>query len=151
MDGGAPGARARSRRWSLKSFVKTTGGKGLHVVVPIARGPSWDETLDFSRALADRIAAERPREYLAEMSKARRVGRTFIDYLRNQRGATSVAAYSTRAKPGAPVSTPLHWDELDERMRPERFTVRTLPARLASLREDPWRGYARLNQRLPAL
>lgn len=85
------------------------------------------------------------------MSKARRVGRTFIDYLRNQRGATSVAAYSTRAKPGAPVSTPLHWDELDERMRPERFTVRTLPARLASLREDPWRGYARLNQRLPAL
>jgi bifunctional non-homologous end joining protein LigD len=85
------------------------------------------------------------------MSKARRVGRIFIDYLRNLRGSTSVSAYSTRAKPGAPVSTPLHWDELDESARPERFTVETLRRRLAALREDPWQGYERLRQRLPAL
>jgi bifunctional non-homologous end joining protein LigD len=130
--------------------VKTTGGKGLHVVVPFAPGPTWDEALGFSRALAGKVARERPREYLDEMSKARRAGRIFVDYLRNLRGSTSIAAYSTRAKPGAPVSTPLHWDELDGRMRPDRFTAKTLPRRLASLREDPWEGYGRLKQRLPA-
>jgi bifunctional non-homologous end joining protein LigD len=133
----------------LRSFVKTTGGKGLHVVVPIARGPGWDECLGFSRALAERIAADRPREYVAEMSKSVRTGRIYLDYLRNLRGSTSIAAYSTRAKPGAPVSTPLHWDELDGRLRPERFTVTTMPERLRSLRADPWKGYDRLQQRLP--
>jgi bifunctional non-homologous end joining protein LigD len=133
----------------LASFVKTTGGKGLHVVVPLAPGPGWDEGLEFTRALAARVAGERPREYVDEMSKARRAGKIYIDYLRNLRGATSIAAYSTRARPGAPVSTPLHWDELDSRVRPDRFTVKTLPERLASLREDPWKGYARLKQRLP--
>jgi bifunctional non-homologous end joining protein LigD len=135
----------------LESFVKTTGGKGLHVVVPLVRGPSWDDCLDYSRRLAERIAAERPREFLAEMSKARRVGRIFIDYLRNLRGSTSVSAYSTRARPGAPVSAPLRWDELSARTRPDEFTVETLSARLASLREDPWKGYGRLRQRLPEL
>lgn len=134
---------------NLKSFVKTTGGKGLHVVVPLDRGPSWGETLAFSRSLAERIAAERPREYLAEMSKALRVGRIYIDYLRNQRGATSVCAYSTRARPEASVSVPLHWDELQEGKQP-LFTVATLPKRLQELRQDPWKGYDRLKQRLPS-
>jgi bifunctional non-homologous end joining protein LigD len=134
----------------LQSFVKTTGGKGLHVVVPLARGPGWEEALEFSRALAEKMTAQRPREFLAEMSKAARKGRIYIDYLRNLRGSTSVAAYSTRAKPGAPVSTPLHWDELDGRMRPDQFTAKTLPGRLASQRRDPWDGYDRLKQRLPA-
>jgi bifunctional non-homologous end joining protein LigD len=133
----------------LKSFVKTTGGKGLHVVVPLAGGASWDAGLAFSRNLAERVAAERPREYLAEMSKARRVGRIYIDYLRNQRGATSVCAYSTRAKPEAPVSAPLHWDELDE-VKPPQITVANLEKRLRALRQDPWKGYDELKQVLPS-
>ena len=131
----------------LTSFVKTTGGKGLHVVVPLTRGPSWDEALTFSQALALLIARERPREYVAVMTKARRVGRIYIDYLRNQRGATSICAYSTRAKPDAPVSVPLHWDELDGK-RPQ-FTVATVPAHLRVQRQDPWKGYERVKQRLP--
>ena len=100
-------ARASRTRGS-QSFVKTTGGKGLHVVVPITRGPGWDECLEFSRGDGRGARrATRPRPSSPSMSKARRTGRIFIDYLRNQRGATSVAAYSTRAKPEAPVSTPL--------------------------------------------
>jgi bifunctional non-homologous end joining protein LigD len=133
----------------LKSFVKTTGGKGLHVVVPLQRGPRWKEALAFSQVLAERIAGERPREYLAEMSKAQRVGRIYIDYLRNQRGATSISAYSTRAKPEAPVSVPLHWDELEDATRPD-FTVATVSERLKGLRQDPWKGYEGLKQRLPS-
>jgi bifunctional non-homologous end joining protein LigD len=129
--------------------VKTTGGKGLHVVAPLARGPGWDAAYEFSRRLADKIAGERPKEYLAEMSKAQRTGRIYIDYVRNQRGATSVCAYSTRAKAEAPVSVPLDWDELDG-ARPPAFTVATLPARLQKLRGDPWKGYDRLKQRLPS-
>lgn len=145
---GARLLREELRGLGLASFVKTTGGKGLHVVVPFQRGPSWEDGLEFSRALAERIAGERPGEYLAEMSKAKRRGRIFIDYLRNLRGSTSISAYSTRAKPGAPVSTPVHWDELEPDLRPDTYTVANLPRRLAALREDPWREYGRVRQRL---
>jgi bifunctional non-homologous end joining protein LigD len=131
----------------LKSFVKTTGGKGLHVVVPLQRGPSWDEALTFTETVARWIAGAHPKQYVANMSKAQRVGRIYIDYLRNQRGATSVCAYSTRARENAPVSVPLHWDELDGK-RPD-FTVASVPARLHKLRQDPWKGYEASKQRLP--
>jgi bifunctional non-homologous end joining protein LigD len=141
--------RAELRARGLESFVKTTGGKGLHVVVPIAPGPGWDECVEFSRSMAQRIAGERPREFVATASKARRVGRIFIDYLRNLRGATAVSAYSTRARPGAPVSTPLRWEELDPRLRSDQYTVGNLRRRLTALREDPWAGYDRLRQVLP--
>jgi bifunctional non-homologous end joining protein LigD len=141
--------RARLEVHGLESFVKTTGGKGLHLVVPITRGPSWDDCLDFSHGLAEELVREAPEAFVAVMSKARRAGRIFIDYLRNQRGSTSVAAYSTRAKPEAPVSTPLTWDELRPDVESTRYTVANLPRRLASLKADPWAKYAQTRQRLP--
>jgi bifunctional non-homologous end joining protein LigD len=141
--------RARLAAQGLESFVKTTGGKGLHLVVPLMRGPSWDDCVEFSRSLAEELVREAPEAFVAVMSKARRAGRIFIDYLRNQRGSTSVAAYSTRAKADAPVSTPLSWDELQPNIESTRFTVANLPRRLASLKADPWAKYAETRQRLP--
>lgn len=141
--------RARLEDQGLVSFVKTTGGKGLHVVVPITRGPSWDDCLAFSHGVAEALVREAPEAFVAVMSKARRTGRIYIDYLRNQRGSTSVAAYSTRAKPSAPVSTPLAWDELRPDVGSTRYTVANLPRRLASLKSDPWAGFAETRQRLP--
>jgi bifunctional non-homologous end joining protein LigD len=140
--------RERLRDHRLESFVKTTGGKGLHVVAPIDRGPGWDACGRFARELAEALAREAPDAFVATMTKARRHGRIFVDWLRNVRGATSVAAYSTRAKPHAPVSTPLAWDELGSRTTPDRFTVATLPRRLAALRADPWADYRTTRQAL---
>jgi len=133
----------------LASFVKTTGGKGLHVVVPFAPGPSWDETTEFSRIVAEAVVRANPRRYLARMAKAERRGKIFIDYLRNTRGATSVAAYSTRAKPEATVSVPLTWDELSPRNTSDHFTLANLRARLAGLKADPWAAYWKTRQALP--
>jgi bifunctional non-homologous end joining protein LigD len=141
--------RTRLEDHGLRSFLKTTGGKGFHLVVPIARGPGWDECGAFSHEVAERLVRDAPEAFVAVMSKAKRAGRIFIDYLRNQRGSTSVAAYSTRAKAGAPVSTPITWDELDDDVRPTRWTVANLPQRLASLKRDPWDGFATIRQRLP--
>jgi bifunctional non-homologous end joining protein LigD len=134
----------------LKSFVKTTGGKGLHVVVPLQRKHSWDEVKTFSQALARHLEARSPERFTSSMSKARRGGRIFIDYFRNTRGATAVAAFSTRARPGAPVSTPLAWEELDAELNPAEFNVRTLPERLRSLDGDPWQEYFAVRQSLSA-
>jgi len=133
----------------LASFVKTTGGKGLHVVVPFAPGPSWDETTEFSRAVAEAVVRANPRRYLARMAKAERRGKIFIDYLRNTRGATSVAAYSTRAKPEATLSVPLAWDELSSRNTSDHFTLANVKARLAGLKADPWAAYWKSRQALP--
>jgi bifunctional non-homologous end joining protein LigD len=125
----------------LRSFVKTTGGKGLHVVAPLVPGPSWEETSALARAVAERLAATDPRGYTAHMAKTERRGKIFIDYLRNMRGATSVAAYSTRATPQATVSVPIGWDELTPSLTSEHFTIANLPRRLAELKTDPWAGY----------
>jgi bifunctional non-homologous end joining protein LigD len=133
----------------LKSFVKTTGGKGLHVVVPLSGKPTWDASAAYAERIATEIAGEEPRAYVAEMSKAKRRGKVFIDWLRNVRGSTSIAAYSTRAKPAAPVSVPVDWDELDGRGGPAEFTVKNLPRRLARLKADPWAAYAKARQALP--
>ena len=124
----------------LSAYVKTTGGKGLHVVTPLRPEAGWDECAEFTRLLAETLARQHPGEYLTEASKSARKGKIFIDWLRNTRGATSIAAYSTRARPGAPVSTPVTWDELP-RTRPDQYTVQTLPRRLESLKKDPWTGY----------
>src|SRR5690606_4057717 len=129
----------------LRSFVKTTGGKGLHVVVPIQRRIDWETAKNFSRAVAERVCHAEPDRYVCSMSKAKRSGRIFIDYLRNARGATSVCAYSPRARSGAPVSTPLAWDELDG-TRADAYTVQNLRERLAQLSEDPWHEMARVQQ-----
>src|SRR5262245_13218668 len=133
----------------LASFVKTTGGKGLHVVAPIAPGPSWEETAEFSRAVAESTVRANPRRYVARMAKSERRGKIFIDYLRNVRGATSVAAYSTRAKPEATVSVPLAWDELSPRITSDHFTIANLRTRLDGLKADPWAAYWKTRQKLP--
>ncbi|AGP34760.1 non-homologous end-joining DNA ligase [Sorangium cellulosum] len=142
--------RERLAELGLESFVKTTGGKGFHIVVPLTPSSGWDECLAFTKALAGDIARRDPKGYTIAVSKAQRKGKIFIDYLRNTRGATSVAAYSARARPGAPVSAPLSWDELGPEMRSDRFTLRSLPERLASLREDPWAGYGEVGQKITA-
>jgi bifunctional non-homologous end joining protein LigD len=122
----------------LATFVKTTGGKGLHVVVPLAPKHTWDEMKSFAKAVADTIVSAAPNRYLATMSKAARKGRIFIDYLRNQRGATAIAAYSTRARAGATVSMPLSWQQLKKLKTPADFTVQSVPKLLAAKRSDPW-------------
>ncbi len=141
---GARAVKARLEELGLAAFLKTTGGKGLHVVSPLARRLEWDEVKTFTKAVADSIVAAEPRLYTGNLLKVRRQGKIFIDYLRNGRGATSIAPYSTRARPGAPVSTPLFWEELDDaELRGNTFTVENLPARLEALRADPWDGFAK--------
>jgi bifunctional non-homologous end joining protein LigD len=137
-------------RVGLESFVKTSGGKGLHVVAPLSPGATWDETGAFTRAVAETLARHQPDRFTATMAKAARPGKIYVDYLRNRRAATTVAAYSTRARAGAPVSMPVAWDEISPRVTAERFTVETVPARLAARRADPWIGYLKVRQRLPA-
>jgi bifunctional non-homologous end joining protein LigD len=134
----------------LRSFLKTTGGKGLHVVLPLARRHGWDEVKSFTKAVAEMVAAADPARYTSHMPKAQRAGRIYIDYLRNQRGATSIAAYSTRSRPGAPVSAPLAWDELDSEVRGNTFTVESLPQRLDRLAADPWAEFAAVRQWITA-
>jgi bifunctional non-homologous end joining protein LigD len=133
----------------LESFVKTTGGKGLHVVVPLRPEAGWDETFEFSRRIAEDLVRRDPRRYTTEMPRAGRRMKILIDFLRNRRGNTSVAAYSTRARPGAPVSTPLAWDELVPSLTSDHYTLANLPRRLARLQGDPWARYAALSQELP--
>jgi bifunctional non-homologous end joining protein LigD len=130
----------------LESFPKTTGGKGLHVVVPIDRRTAFDDAKAFTHAVARRMAAGDPSGFTANMAKRHRKGRIFVDYLRNAWNATAIADYSTRARPGAPVAVPVAWDELNPRARkPLRFTMGEVPARLAD-RADPWPGYDRVRQ-----
>ena len=134
----------------LRSFAKTTGGKGVHVVVPIVRSRTWEDVVSFSRWFAERIAEADPGRYTLTMSKAKRKGRIFIDYLRNARGATAVEAYSTRARAGAPVSTPIGWEELGPKLSPNQWTVANFARRLKKLKEDPWEGYGSVKQSLTA-
>ena len=141
--------RDRLKICRLKSFVKTTGGKGLHVVAPLKPQAGWDQVKDFTAAIADSMAADNPKLYVARMTKNLRRGRIFVDYFRNARGATAVAAYSTRARPDAPVSTPLAWDELSDAVRSNHYTLTNLQQRLDHIREDPWRGFFDLRQELP--
>jgi len=133
--------KARLETAGLSAFVKTSGGKGLHVVSPVTPKADWAQAKAFTKAIADAMASDDPARYVATVSKAKRRGKILIDYLRNGRGATAVAPYSTRARPGAAVSTPLDWDELGPDIGPAKFTVETLPARLADLRADPWADF----------
>jgi bifunctional non-homologous end joining protein LigD len=146
----ARSVRARLEELGLKSFVKTTGGKGLHVCAPFARKQlGWETLKAFTKRIAEEMVREEPDRYVATVSKSQRKGKIFIDYLRNGRGATFVAPYSTRAREGAPVAVPLEWDELGGRKLP-RYDVLTLPARLLELERDPWAEVARLRQSVTA-
>jgi bifunctional non-homologous end joining protein LigD len=132
----------------LISFVKTTGSKGLHVVVPIKRQYSWDKVKVFAHTLAEYLALHNPSLIVANMNKSKRKGKIFIDYLRNQRGASSIAAYSTRVRENASVATPLAWEELSMRIKSDSFTVKNLAKRLVRLKQDPWADFLNLKQKL---
>jgi bifunctional non-homologous end joining protein LigD len=133
--------RARLEDLGLAGFLRTTGGKGLHVVVPLRREHGWDEVKSFARALCERIAEADRERLTTSASKAKRPGKIYLDFLRNGRGATAIGSYSTRAREGAPVAVPVRWDELDGGLRPDRYTVGNVRRRLASLRGDPWEGF----------
>ena len=133
--------RQRLRDAGLSPFVKTSGGKGLHVAAPLQRAAKWPAVKAFTKALAEAMAADSPDLYVATITKSKRRGKILIDYLRNQRGATAVAAWSTRARPGAPVSAPLAWSELGPEIGPAYFTVTNIPTRLAALASDPWADF----------
>jgi bifunctional non-homologous end joining protein LigD len=141
--------RDRLAALGLQSFVKTSGGKGLHVVVPVQPDVDWDEVKTFTKTVAETMAKERPDHYVATMAKRARRARIFVDYLRNDHGATAVAAYSTRALPRASVSIPLNWEELSPGLRSDHFTVGNVLHRLSSLKRDPWQGFFKIRQRLP--
>src|SRR5262249_31147679 len=130
------------------SFVKTTGGKGLHVVVPIVRHEEWDGVKAFTEGVAKALARRDPKLFTASMAKSARPGKVYVDHVRNARSQAAVAVYSTRARPGAPVSASLRWDELLAEESADRWTVRNLPWRLASLKTDPWDGFFEVKQKI---
>ena len=133
--------RERLEQAGLAAFVKTSGGKGLHVVAPLKPKADWPAIKVFTKAMADAMAADSPDKYVSTITKSKRGGKILIDYLRNQRGMTAVAPYSTRARPGAGVSMPLGWEELTPAIGPAYFTVLNTPTRLAALTADPWTDF----------
>lgn len=141
--------RKRLRQADLESFVRLSGGKGLHVVAPIMPGPSWEQAKDFCESFAKDLAEDRPQRYLATASKAEREGRIFVDWLRNTRGATSVCSWSLRARADATVAMPIRWEDLSKIASPGAFTLPGAKARAARLRSDPWADIGKLRQTLP--
>ena len=132
--------RVRLEKLGLVAFCKTTGGKGLHVVVPLkAEKSDWEVAKTFAKLVCVQMQADSPGRYVVTMSKRAREGKIFLDYLRNTRTATAVAPLSPRARPGAPVSMPLAWSKVRAGLTPERFTVRTAPQLLA--KTTPWDEY----------
>lgn len=142
--------RDRLAQAGLASFARTTGGKGLHVVVPIDPGVSWAEAKAFAATLARAMAADSPERYVATLSRAKRRGRVFVDYLRNGRAQTAVASFSPRARPGATVAAPLAWAEVAPGLDPGGFTIATMGERLAAQPRDPWAGFFDVRQTLGA-
>jgi len=125
----------------LTGYLRTTGGKGLHVVLPIEPVHGWDTVKAFTKAIADLMVATFPDRFTSKLEKRVRTGKIFVDYLRNAEGATAIATYSVRAKRNAPVAMPIAWSELATDVRFDHFNVRNAPARLAGKRKDPWRGF----------
>src|SRR5690606_38339891 len=140
--------RRRLQELELESFLRVTGGKGLHVVVPLEPGCDWDLTKRFAHGFADAMARSEPDRFLATATKSLRKGRIFVDYLRNGRGATAVASYSLRARPGAPVAMPIRWNELSALKRADAFTLKDVPGRLRRRRRNPWAEMEGLRQNL---
>jgi len=132
----------------LAGFVKTTGGKGLHIVVPLTPKADWNTVRAFSRAFSESLVRKFPDEYIATMSKAKRSGKIFIDYLRNGHGATSIATYSTRNLPGAPISAPVAWHELTAELKADSYNILNIRSRLAGLEKDPWADYFTVRQEI---
>ena len=133
----------------LVSFLKTSGGKGLHIVVPLTPRDDWDTVKGFSQAVVQHLARVLPTRFVAKSGARNRVGKIFVDYLRNGRGATTVAAFSARARPGLGVSIPCAWDELHDLQSADQWTIANADERLES-NEDPWASYAKTRQTLTA-
>lgn len=140
--------RDRLASYSLRCFVKTTGGKGLHLVIPIKPDHDWDMLKNYTHVFAEYLEKINPQNYISTMAKVKRKGKIFVDYLRNQRGATAIAPFSTRARRHAPVAVPLHWEELSGRSDDHFYTIHTLPKRLKQLKNDPWADFWTLQQAL---
>lgn len=134
----------------LTSFCKTSGGKGFHVVVPLRKHADWDEMKAFSQAVAQHMANALPKFFSAKMGMQNRKGKIFIDYLRNNRGSSTVAAFSLRARPGLGASMPLSWDELDDVTSGDQWNIGNARERLDALKRDPWADYEKARQRLTA-
>ncbi|MGE6529618.1 non-homologous end-joining DNA ligase [Pseudomonas sp. NPDC077382] len=132
----------------LRAFLKTSGGRGVHVVVPIDRRHSWDCANEFARGVTVRLAKEAPEQVVAKMGPKNRVGKIFVDYLRNQRGASTVAAFSARARPGLPVSVPIAREELQQINGADQWNILNLHERLDNLKRDPWADYPATRQTL---
>lgn len=141
--------REKMEALDLQSFVRTSGGKGLHVVVPLRPATAWAAAKAFAHDIASQLTAERPDEFIDTASKAKRDGVIFIDYLRNSRGATSVASYSLRSRPGAPVALPLRWEDLKTLKSASAFTIANTPARIKRQGGEAWPGFATCRQSLP--
>jgi bifunctional non-homologous end joining protein LigD len=133
----------------LTTFVRTTGGKGLHVVVPLRPAVAWAPAKQFAQAFAASLAGARPADFVAVASKSRRGGKIFVDYLRNARGATSIASYSLRSRAGAGIAMPLSWQELGKVKRGDAFTLKNALKHIRQRDEDPWTPIARIKQSLP--
>jgi bifunctional non-homologous end joining protein LigD len=146
---GAHALRELLEELGLQSWIKTTGGKGLHVTVPIVPRADWDEVKTFCRAVAEELTRRQPERYIATMSKAKRQGKIFVDYLRNGRGATFIAPYSPRAREGALIAMPVEWDDLTAKFKPERFSVRSAAQDLRRRGSDPFEGLSKARQKLP--
>lgn len=136
------------KKIKLKSFIKTTGGKGLHVVVPIKPEYQWPEVKIFAHTFVEYMESTNPNLYVTTITKSKRSGKIFIDYLRNQRGATAIAPYSTRARANAPIATPISWDELTSNKKDTEFTIKTILKRLNNLKTDPWKDFFKIKQHL---
>jgi bifunctional non-homologous end joining protein LigD len=132
------------------SFLKSTGGKGLHIVAPLTPKLGWNVVKPFAKAIADALVAARPDRYTANPLKKTREGKIFVDYLRNQRGGSAIVNYSTRARKGAPVACPLRWDELKGLKEAAPYTAKTLPARLKAMKRDPWEAFFSTRQSITA-
>ncbi len=140
--------KARLERAGYESYCRTSGGKGLHVVVPLVPDADWEFARPWCKSFAETMESERPDLYVASVPKAKRRGRILVDWLRNGLGSTAIASFSPRARPHATVAVPLAWREVTDKLDPQSFTVHTVPARLAKLRADPWDGFARAKQKL---
>jgi len=137
--------RDRLQEIGLKTFPMLSGGKGFHVVAPLQRRLEWPQVKAFCKAFAVKLGEEAPERYVSVMTKARRKGRIFVDYLRNERGSTAIAPYSTRSRDTAPVAAPITWEEAESVAAANVFTVATMPERARTI-GDPWDGYFTLKQ-----
>ena len=133
----------------MTGFCRTSGGKGLHVVAPLTPAAGWDAAREWSHAFARTLERDQPERYVSTVPKQRRRGHILVDWLRNGLGATAVASFSPRARPGAGVATPLAWQDVTDDLDPAAFTLATVPGRLQRQRQDPWHGFAETAQELP--